>query len=328
MQLPPALRLAVERELSAHPLAALRVAAEGLSLGYRGPRKDQHPPAMSSSVERAAYLAVRMPATYAAVYRALHWAAEGANFAPRTALDLGSGPGTALWAACELFPSLASVAAVERDAELTNLSRRIASGAPHPALREARWHLSNLNEALPEGQCDLVICSYALNELAPAERADVIAKAWARTSQLLVLIEPGTVVGFANILAARTQLLAAGAKVAAPCPDHQPCPMATNDWCHFAARVERTAEHRRLKQAELSYEDEKFSYLAVARENFFGADSDKNASHARIVRHPQLHGGYAQLTLCTNGKIKQTTVTRSHKNDWRRLKRLGWGDGW
>jgi ribosomal protein RSM22 (predicted rRNA methylase) len=104
--------------------------------------------------------------------------------------------------------------------------------------------------------------------------------------------------------------------------------MATNDWCHFAARVERTAEHRRLKQAELSYEDEKFSYLAVARENFFGADSDKNASHARIVRHPQLHGGYAQLTLCTNGKIEQATVTRSHKNDWRRLKRLGWGDGW
>ena len=328
MQLPPALRLAVERELSAHPLAALRVAAEGLSLGYRGPRKGQHPPAMSSAVERAAYLAVRMPATYAAVHRALRWAAEGTGFAPQTALDLGSGPGTALWAACELFPTLATVAAVERDAELAHLARRMTSDAPLAALREARWHVTNLNAALPAGQCDLVLCSYALNELDSAERVDVIAKAWARTSQLLVLIEPGTMAGFANILAARTQLLAAGSRIVAPCPSQQSCPMAATDWCHFAARVERTAEHRRLKQAELSYEDEKFSYLAVARENILTADSATGANAARIVRHPQLHGGYAQLTLCSEGKIAQATVTRSHKDDWRRLKRLGWGDRW
>jgi len=46
------------------------------------------------------------------------------------------------------------------------------------------------------------------------------------------------------------------------------------------------------------------------------------------VRHPRIFSGYAQLTLCREGRIEPATVTRSQKEDWRRLKRLGWGDRW
>jgi ribosomal protein RSM22 (predicted rRNA methylase) len=49
---------------------------------------------------------------------------------------------------------------------------------------------------------------------------------------------------------------------------------------------------------------------------------------ARIVRHPRIFSGYTQLTLCKEGEVVNTTVTRSMKENWRRLKRLGWGDGW
>ncbi len=326
MQLPPPLRQAVERELSAHPLAELRVAAERLSRNYREPRSNTRP--MTNSADRAAYLGVRLPATYAAVFHAIRWAAEGTNFAPHSGLDLGSGPGTALWAACEVFPSLVSVAAVERDSALVEVGRRMADSAPHPALRQAQWHVADLTSALPAEPCDLVLCSYALNELSAAQRTTLVTKAWARCKGMLILVEPGTVAGFANILSARTQLLKDGAHIVAPCPNQQPCPMASNDWCHFAARVERTAEHRRLKDAELGHEDEKFSYMAVAREDFFAADSDAAPGSARILRHPRIFSGYAQLTLCTEGNVKQITATRSHKDDWRRLKRLGWGDRW
>jgi ribosomal protein RSM22 (predicted rRNA methylase) len=96
---------------------------------------------------------------------------------------------------------------------------------------------------------------------------------------------------------------------------------SVGDWCHFAARVERTAEHRRLKDATLGHEDEKFSYVAFAR-------PEVQIPQARIVRHPKIFSGYAQLALCREGEIANSTVTRSMKEDWRRLKRLGWGDRW
>jgi ribosomal protein RSM22 (predicted rRNA methylase) len=132
--------------------------------------------------------------------------------------------------------------------------------------------------------------------------------------------------GFANILAARTLLLASGATLAAPCPNALACPMATgNDWCHFAARVERTAAHRRLKNATLGHEDEKFSYVAFSR---VPLENESQNSPARIVRHPGIFSGYAQLTLCREGQLASATVTRSQKENWRRLKRLGWGDRW
>jgi ribosomal protein RSM22 (predicted rRNA methylase) len=115
---------------------------------------------------------------------------------------------------------------------------------------------------------------------------------------------------------------------------------AGDDWCHFAARVERTAEHRRLKEATLGHEDEKFCYVAFSRTALSRNALSRNAlphneapdeaqsAGARIVRHPRIFSGYTQLTLCRQGEIAATTVTRSMKEDWRRLKRLGWGDRW
>ena len=195
-----------------------------------------------------------------------------------------------------------------------------------PLLRNTHWLRGDLNTSLPTGAWDLVVCSYALNELAEAQRTEFIRQAWARTAKLLVVVEPGTMAGFANILAARTLLLAAGANLAAPCPNALACPMASgSDWCHFAARVERTAAHRRLKEATLGHEDEKFSYIAFSR---VPLENESQTSPSRIVRHPRIFSGYAQLTLCREGEIATTTVTRSNKEDWRRLKRLGWGDRW
>src|ERR1019366_1161966 len=193
-----------------------------------------------------------------------------------------------------------------------------------------------LTSGLPAGTWDLVVCSYALNELGEAQRAELIRQAWARCAKLLVVVEPGTMAGFANVLAVRTQLLAANANLAAPCPNSLACPMAGDgDWCHFAARIERTASHRRLKDATLGHEDEKFSYIAFSRPaSATGGPAVgpyptlSQAPHSRIVRHPRIFSGYAQLTLCREGQIANTTVTRSHKEDWRRLKRLGWGDRW
>jgi ribosomal protein RSM22 (predicted rRNA methylase) len=324
MQLPLALRRAIEQELTACDGAKLRAASAQLSECYRA--ADGTHAALCNDEQRAAYLAVRLPATFAASVAALSWTREGCGEEICSVLDLGSGPGTALWAATEVFPTLDSATAFERDAKLIEIGRRLSAHAAHPALRDGKWLQGDLTASLPEGAWDLVVCAYALNELREAQRAEFIRKAWARTRKLLVVIEPGTKAGFANILALRTRLLAEGANLVAPCPNALACPMARGgDWCHFAARVERTADHRRLKDATLGHEDEKFSYAAFSRSP---QRSDGQIPNARIVRHPKVFSGYTQLTLCREGEIANTTITRSKKEDWRRLKRLGWGDSW
>jgi ribosomal protein RSM22 (predicted rRNA methylase) len=336
MQLPAGLRHALAEELEGCDSAALRAAVAQLSEYYRA---GAAPPVLGTRAMLAAYLTVRLPATYAAVSQALRWTRERCALAPRTVLDLGSGPGTALWAAAECWPELEQATAVERDGLMREAAQRLAAHTERAALKQTTWLAGDVTTHLPEGSWELVLCSYALNELPSAKRAALLAQAWQRTSGVLLLVEPGTVAGFANLACARTQLLAAGATLIAPCPHALACPMlAAGDWCHFAARVERTAEHRRLKGAELNYEDEKFAYLAVGRADALAAgvaaiphlaQGGPNMGHqGRIVRHPRIFSGYAKLSLCRAGTLEAVTVTRSQKEDWRRLKRLGWGDEW
>ena len=357
MQLPLGLQRGIGQELAACEPARLRAACSRLSLVYREAMESTGAASATSSREqglrnalstvelRAAYLGVRMPATFAATVAALGWTREALGQQSldefRSMLDLGSGPGTAVWAATQLFPSLESATGVERDPGMIEIARRLGSQAEHRALREARWVQGDLTAAMPEGAWDLVVCAYALNELGAAERDGWIRQAWARAAKVLLVVEPGTKAGFANVLGVRTRLLAAGATLAAPCPNSLGCPMAGGaDWCHFAARVERTAEHRRLKDAALGHEDEKFSYVAFTRSAIVRSaqpdappsdappDEKSPGSPARIVRHPKIFSGYTKLVLCREGEIANTTVTRSKKDDWRRLKRLGWGDRW
>ena len=66
MELPPALRHAIERALSGRRPADLAAAAAALSQRYREERRDGRLH-VASDEDALAYLAVRLPATYAAV---------------------------------------------------------------------------------------------------------------------------------------------------------------------------------------------------------------------------------------------------------------------
>jgi ribosomal protein RSM22 (predicted rRNA methylase) len=61
------------------------------------------------------------------------------------------------------------------------------------------------------------------------------------------------------------QPIASGAHVAAPCPHDGKCPLHAPDWCHFTQRLPRSRAHKQIKEVELPFEDEKFSYLALTR---------------------------------------------------------------
>ena len=320
MRLPQELSAQLSDVVARVPTAELMRAAEKLSLGYRS---DGQPPAFRGEAERLAYLAVRLPATYAAARSALASASASLpGFAPKTMVDLGAGPGTALWAACEVFPSLERLEAVERDAELVSLGRKLAQGASSVALRTTNWLGANLEPWNAERRYDLVVASYALGELPASVRRRVLLAALEACFGALLVVEAGTRRGFEAIAEMRDLLTGAGAAIAAPCPHEKECPMrAAGDWCHFAARVERSSEHRRLKQAELGHEDEKFSYVVAAK-------VEAQPAAARIVRHPMRYSGHARLKLCTIDGLKEETITRSQKERYREAKRSEWGSRW
>lgn len=319
MRLPEDLAEAMEREFEKVQHPALAQAVSQLTARYQG--EDFSGPIVVSAALRAAYLAVRLPATYAAAARVLE---EMKRYIREeevgSVLDLGSGPGTVLHAAAWNFSSLRQMTAVESDTALIELGRRLASQSFHECVQKAAWLCRDLKSGAVKGRHDLVVMSYVLGELPAAMAEKALAGAWEAAGEFLVLIEPGTRRGFGAIHAARSALIGAGAHVLAPCPHTRDCPMAAaNDWCHFPVRVERTSLHRRLKGGVLGYEDEKFSYLIATRRGITPAP-------ARIVRHPQKHSGHIRLTLCTPEGIEQRTVTKSQKEQYKAARKADWGE--
>jgi ribosomal protein RSM22 (predicted rRNA methylase) len=272
-----------------------------LSDAYREGRA----PRLTGPERTAAYLVTRMPATYAAAHSVLREVSARIG-AVGSILDAGAGTGAASLAARAHFPG-ARITLVERDASFATAARH---WLPDTTLIAA--DIARLDSLPPH---DLVIAAYSLGELgAPLAKA-----LWQAARVALVLIEPGTPRGFALIREVRDGLLAAGARMIAPCPAETPCPIVDPDWCHFAARVERSSLHRRVKGGSLGYEDEKFSYVALAREPV-------ELPAARIVRHPQHRPGLIEIETCTAGGLRSERISKRDRDRFRAARKAEWGD--
>jgi ribosomal protein RSM22 (predicted rRNA methylase) len=136
----------------------------------------------------------------------------------------------------------------------------------------------------------------------------------------LLIVEPGTPAGWQRILDARDLLLKQGAHLIAPCPHAQSCPLLAPDWCHFSRRVSRSRAHLQAKGAEVPWEDEKFSYLAVSR-------NSAALPAARIIASPRAGSGKIELKLCqSDGQARAVLVTKREGDRYKKARRLGWGD--
>ena len=299
VQLPDSVRRRIEERAEEIGFAALKHAAEALSAGYRGLEAAYLP----ANERIAAYLVTRMPSTYAAARRVL----QEINFEIGSVLDLGSGTGASALAAHERFPS-ATITMFDRDAAMLDAAREW--------LPDAAARVENFARLAVLPEADLVIASYSLGETG----ADW-TRLWRAARQALVIIEPGATVGFALIRKIRDDLLAKGARMIAPCPAESPCPIADPDWCHFAARVERSSLHRRVKGGDLGYEDEKFSYVILGRDPV-------GQAHARIIRRLRHEPGLITLQLCTPAGLEKTEVRKRNREQFRQARHADWGDRW
>ena len=330
VELPPALAEAVDDLLAdANPRDLARASAD-LSARYRE-KRPRGAPIARSQTDLLAYVAARLPATYAAVSAVLEAVQkQRPGWQPRSVLDLGAGPGTALSSTAAHWPMLDRAAAVEAEPKMLALGRQLAAASNHPAVRAATWihadvaALSTSQLADLGGPFDLVVLAYVLGELPPTRLLDVVTLAAEATAPggVTLIVEPGTPEGYARMIDTRTQLLSlpGGARhVTAPCPHDAPCPIPENDWCHFSVRLSRTAGHRMAKGGALGYEDEKFAYVAVT-------NGPTAQAAARIIRHPQTRPRLIQLELCTQGGLVSRTVTKSDRDGFRAARKAAWGD--
>ncbi|MGV2109268.1 small ribosomal subunit Rsm22 family protein [Agrobacterium vitis] len=317
MELPSPLKSAVERLLEHQPLAPLMKAAERLSQRYRKEVRDGQLH-ISDDLAARAYLAARLPATFAAVRAAMDMVAEvQADFAPRTLSDFGSGPGTALWAAADCWPQLQQATLIEASPAIRAIGKSLSQALPFAC----DWQAGDLTKTLPPMvPADLVTLAYVLDELPIDAVASMTAKLWALTGGTIIIVEPGTPAGWQRIVTARQALLDAGAHLLAPCPHQQLCPIVSPDWCHFSRRVARSRLHRQVKQGEVPWEDEKYIFIAASRQPV-------TLSGARVLLPPRLASGMVKLKLCQgNGTAEETTLSRRDGALFKAARRADWGD--
>lgn len=317
MEIPYEIRSLTETAVSQYPLHQLKEISRSITQKYKQ-HSGKGERLVVDRIEATVYAAVRMPATYASVYSALYHTLECIPMTETYSLmDVGAGTGAGTFAAAELL-KLCGITCFEREREMRILGRSFTEGMKDSVLKQSRWIDCDLQQGIDQ-RADIVLSSYVLNEMTEQQRQNTVQNLWEHTDRLLLIVEPGTPEAFLQLRRIRDMLLLRGAHIAAPCVMDGQCTLGENDWCHFTARVQRSKLHKLLKDADVPYEDEKFSYIAFVRKTV-----ERNG--CRLLRHPIIAKGNIRLELCTENGKESRIITAKNKKLFKAARKADSGD--
>ncbi|XP_011636082.1 methyltransferase-like protein 17, mitochondrial [Pogonomyrmex barbatus] len=253
------------------------------------------------------------------------------NFKPTTLFDFGSGIGTVMWTASEIWPNtLKEYFCVETSESMIELSERLAKVAK-PKIKDAfyrQYFPLSTNRTY-----DIVVSAYSLFELPGMEsRLDIILKLWANTENYLVIIEEGTNAGFKLVNEARDLVLKYAnskhrrgtqfAHVFAPCPHDFECPRRATDNtpCNFSVLY-----HPLQFLGGRQHIPELYSYVILKKTK----RSEDDEQWPRIVRSVLKRSNHTICRMCTaKGELKEEIFTKcKHGRHMYRCARVSeWGD--
>ena len=190
--LPIKLQSALETLVSGYAKEKLEKDARAISEAYR----------LRTGEGKRLLTAEGEAAAYAAAYFALSEAIEASGLHPETMLDCGAGTGAVMFAADSLL-ELREAACMEREAAMRTVGEKLTRQACGV---QPRWDACDLTGSAALPQAELVCEGYMLGELEAGMRLSVAERLWNACGQMLVLIEPGTPQGFANLRAVRESL--------------------------------------------------------------------------------------------------------------------------
>ena len=269
---------------------------------------------LTKESEAVSYAISRMPATYAAVSSVLEQILDSYHESLTSIIDVGAGTGAAVWAINDRTKSN-DIKCLEREESMISIGKKLMKNTD---LNDVKWDKFDILKDDIKENGDVVISSYMINELPKEERENAVKKMWNATNKLLVIIEPGTPAGFANILEIRNNILNLGGNIVAPCCCIGKCPIAKDDWCAIYTRIARSSIHRQTKNGTLGYEDEKFSYIAFSK-----VPVDNKGE--RILRHPQINSGYVKVKVCTSNGIEEKTYSKKDKEIYKKVRKMNAG---
>ena len=251
------------------------------------------------------YALSRMPATFSVNLTLLDTLREqGFITNIKTAFDVGSGTGAGYFALSE-FDKDIKVTLFERDKNMISIFNRFDTGKK---VQKFDLVCDNFDE-----KADLVVSSYVLSELSDENRITAAKKLFNAAEKYLLLIDTGTPKVWKQMMKLKTELEKIGGFIVAPCMSGV-CGLE-NDYCQFYARVERSSVHRIIKEATLSYEDEKYFYLLITKQPHC-----QNAKF-RIIRRPFINSNVTTLMLCGENGVEQKDYTKRNKEEYKKAKK-------
>lgn len=316
MDLPIELKSAVENLVENKSMSELKAASKIITDKYRN-ESGKGKKLVTDKLDAEVYSVYRMPATFGACSDALSYVSEFYSESIDSVTDVGAGSGAASWASDIVFEP-AKITCLEREKAMRDLGSKLMESDPSVSSKTT-WSSFDITKDEIEESSDLVIASYMFNELDPDNIRSSIAKLWDKTDKLLVIIEPGTPKGFSVISTIRSYLLENNGYLVAPCTHNNPCRLSSDDWCHFTCRVQRSKLHKLLKDADVPYEDEKYSYIAFSK-------TPCDRAKMRVLRHPYITKGQVDVTLCTETENTKVTFRKRDGDLYKKAKKAKQGD--
>ncbi len=304
MQLPLKCREKVSRLYAELKQGELSKVQKNLTYKYKN-ETGESKSLIDSKADSLLYAISRMPATYAVIYTLLSQLLEqGLISRIESVLDVGSGTGAGYFAIKE-FDDDTQIALFERDENMIKVFETLTDNeVPVQKLDIVRDRL--------ETKADLVMTSYVLSEMKEQDRLNSVLKLLESANKYLLIIDTGTPRTYENMMTVKRFVQEKGYNVIAPCMSKK-CGLK-NDYCQFYARVERSALMRQAKQSELSYEDEKYFYLLISKEN-------AEICGKRVIRRPIIKPNNVELMLCSGDGASRENFTKKNKELFKQAKK-------
>ncbi|KOC61550.1 Methyltransferase-like protein 17, mitochondrial [Habropoda laboriosa] len=161
------------------------------------------------------YLVGRSVPEYTVLYRIFKEIVDNdKSFIPKTLFDFGSGIGTVMWSASQFWAnSIKEYYCVDISSDIQKLSEYLITKAT-PAINPNYIFYRQFLPSTSIRTYDIVVSAYSLLELLNQKaRIETIMKLWQKTEQYLVIVEPGTRVGYKIINEARDFILNYGSEI-------------------------------------------------------------------------------------------------------------------
>lgn len=327
INLPPLLESATAKILADSSTLEVHTHARLLHERYMKPDRSDRSPHLRNAKDMIAYLGLRFPATYAQITSALLQIQERMpGWKPKNMLDLGCGPGTGIFAATTIWPSITQASAIDQEKYFISLGKELMYESK--LYIDVSWSNESIARWIETPHThpyDLIIVANVLNELSTDTKNKLLVALTLMNNGVVLFLEPGTQQGF-EIIQSVTEKIANTKRLIAPYINNTFI-KSQNYWIHFSQRFLRPEFQRRVRQSmretplpASNWEESKFSYVA------FGDTLERSQPYAVCIGPAELYHGYLMLPLLTAYGIEKVKIMKRHKTQYRFGKNLTWGE--